>query len=53
MEEQDITNVIEEIKDTLPEDLTKEIKDTLTSIYKKLLEIDPPVKNWQYSEETM
>lgn len=44
MEEQDITNVIEEIKDTLPEDLTKEIKDTLTSIYKKLLEIDPPVK---------
>ncbi len=44
MEAQDITNVIEEIKDTLPEDLTKEIKDTLTSIYKKLLEIDPPVK---------
>jgi len=44
MEEHDITPIIEEIKDTLPEDLNKEIKDTLTSIYKKLLEIDPPVK---------
>jgi len=44
MEEQDITNVIEEIKDIPPEDLTREIRDTLSAIYKKLLEIDPPVK---------
>jgi len=44
MEEQDITTVIEEIKDTPPEDLTREIRDTLNAIYKKLLEIDPPVK---------
>ena len=44
MEAQEIIPIIEEIKATLPEDLTKEIKDTLNSIYKKLLEIDPPVK---------
>jgi DNA-binding LytR/AlgR family response regulator len=44
MEEHEIIPIIEEIKETLPEDLTREIKDTLTSIYKKLLEIDPPVK---------
>ena len=44
MEEQEIIPIIEEIKATLPEDLSSEIKDTLNSIYKKLLEIDPPVK---------
>ncbi|MEQ8225760.1 MAG: LytTR family transcriptional regulator DNA-binding domain-containing protein [Candidatus Eremiobacterota bacterium] len=44
MEEQDITTVIEEIKDTPPEELTREIRDPLNAIYKKLLEIDPPVK---------
>lgn len=44
MNEQELKPIIDQLKKDLHKKLSKEIKDTLTSIYKKLLEIDPPVK---------